>query len=168
MDQVQKRAAALIAGAVAIGGLALALPTTASGGPAPTASAAPAAVPGTDPGIQRWFKTNEKLRITFNDQLLKAEQEIAAQSGTANCSALADTTAKVVTVLTALQNLPRGGGQIAAAYLPPMQKFSAVAVACRGGDYATAASLLGTTASGAVAEWADAQAVVDEILDGGA
>ncbi len=44
MDQVQKRAAALIAGAVAIGGLALALPTTASGGPsAPTASAAPAA-----------------------------------------------------------------------------------------------------------------------------
>jgi hypothetical protein len=124
--------------------------------------------PGTDPGIQRWFKDDEKARIRFDNDLLKAERDIAAASGTTNCSALLTSTATVRADLARLRGIKNGGPAIADAYTPPFEKFSKAATACVHKDYATARSVLGDTAKGAIADFGEAQETVDEILDGGA
>jgi hypothetical protein len=127
-----------------------------------------AAAPGTDPGIQRWFKDDEKARIRFNNDLLKAERDIAAASGTTNCSALLKSTATVRADLARLRAIKNGGPAIADAYTPPFGEFSKASTACVHKDYATARSVLGDTSKGAIADFGAAQETVDEILDGGA
>jgi len=124
--------------------------------------------PGTDPDIQRWFKGHEKARIRFDNDLLKAERDIAAASGTTNCSALLKSTATVRADLARLRAIKNGGPAIADAYTPPFEEFSTAATACIHKDYATARSVLGDTSKGAIADFGAAQETVDEILDGGA
>lgn len=133
----------------------------------PVGQAAPAP-PGTIPGIQRWFLDIEKARVEFNNVLYRAEQDIAAGSGSANCAALARATDRIKQALPKLSAIAGGGAPIAAAYGPPVDQFAAVAAACTKGDFTTARTLLGTTTSGAIAAYGTAQESVDELLDGGA
>jgi hypothetical protein len=130
--------------------------------------AGPAAAPGTDPAIQKWFKNNEKARIKFNNDLLKAEQDIAKASGTKNCSALSKSTSAIQADLVKLRAIANGGPAIADAYTPPFEEFAAAATACVAKNYPNARTVLGDTSKGAIADLGTAQETVDEILDGGA
>jgi hypothetical protein len=132
------------------------------------APGAAASEPGTDPAIQRWFKNDEKARIRFNNDLLKSERDIAAASGTTNCSALLKSTATIRADLAKLRAIKNGGPAIADAYTPPFEEFSTAATACVQKDFPTARSVLGDTSKGAIADFGAAQETVDEILDGGA
>lgn len=136
--------------------------------PGPAAAQAVPVVPGTVPGIQRWFRDIDKARIDFNNVLSRAERDIAAGTGTANCSALVRSTDRIKQALPKLSAVGGGGAAIAAAYGPPVDQFAAVAAACAGGDFATARTLLGDTTNGAIAAYGAAQETVDELLDGGA
>jgi hypothetical protein len=127
-----------------------------------------AAAPGTDPAIQKWFKKNEKARVKFNNDLLKAEQDIAKASGTKNCSALSKSTSAIQADLVKLRAIANGGPAIADAYTPPFEEFAAAATACVAKDYPHARTILGDTSKGAIADMGGAQETVDEILDGGA
>ena len=128
----------------------------------------PPPAPGTVPGIQRWFLDIDKARVEFNDVLYRAEQDIAAGRGTANCAALARAADRIKLALPKLGVIAGGGAAIAAAYGPPMDQFAAVAAACVQGDVTTARTLLGNTTTGAIAAYGAAQETVDELLDGGA
>jgi hypothetical protein len=127
-----------------------------------------ASAPGTDPDIQRWFKGHEKARIRFDNELLKSERDIAAGSGTKNCSALLKSTATIQADLAKLRTIKNGGPAIADAYTPPIAEFATAATACVRKDYSTARTVIGDTSKGAIADFGAAQETVDEILDGGA
>jgi len=137
-------------------------------GAAQQAPGAASAAPGTDPAIQRWFKDHEQARITFDNQLLKTERDVAAASGTTNCSGLLRTTATIRGQLAKLRSIKNGGPAMADAYTPPFEEFSAAATACIKKDYPGARTILGDLSKGAIADYGDAQEKVDEILDGGA
>ena len=137
-------------------------------GAAAQAPGATSAAPGTDPAIQRWFKDHEQARITFDNQLLKTERDVAAASGTTNCSGLLRTTATIRGQLAKLRSIKNGGPAIADAYTPPFEEFAAAATACVKKDYPGARTILGDMSKGAIADFGDAQEKVDEILDGGA
>ena len=137
----------------------------------PGVVAAPAAVapmPGTDPAMQRWFLALDKARIAFNNVLFRAEGDIAAGTGTANCSALVSATTLIIKVLPALRKIPAGGAAIADVYGPSLDQFAAVGAACVKRDFAGAKQILGDTSTGAIAGYGVAQEEVDEILDAGA
>ncbi len=136
--------------------------------PSPAAAQAMPAAPGTLPAIQRWFLDIDKARIDFNNVLQRAERDIAAGNGTANCSALGRATDRIKVMLPRLSAVAGGGAAIAAAYGPPIDQFAAVAAACSSGNFAMARTLLGNTTSGAIAAYGAAQETVDELLDGGA
>ena len=127
-----------------------------------------AAAPGTDPAIQKWFKNNEKARIKFNNDLLKAEQDIAKASGTKNCSSLSKSTSAIQADLVKLRAIANGGPAIADAYTPPFEEFASAATACVAKNYPSARTILGDTSKGAIADLGAAQETVDELLDGGA
>jgi hypothetical protein len=139
-----------------------------SGQAAATAAQAAPNIPATDASIQRWFKTIEKARIAFNDLLFRAEAQIASGSGTGDCSALVGAIDVVTRAFPTLRTISSAGAAIADAYGPPLAAFATAARACVNRDFAGARVQLGDTNSGAVAAYGTAQAVVDEILDGGA
>ena len=137
----------------------------------PGVAAAPAGaapMPGTDPAMQRWFLAVDKARIAFDNVLLRAEADIAAGTGTANCSALVSATALITKVLPVLAKIPAGGAAVADAYGPSLDAFAAAGQACVRGDFAGARTILGDTSTGAIAGYGVAQEEVDEILDAGA
>ena len=139
-------------------------------GPSAVAAAAVAAppMPGTDPAMQRWFLAVDKARIAFNNVLLRAEADISAGAGTANCSALVAATGAITKVLPVLRKIPAGGAAVADAYGPSLDQFAAAGRACLQRDFAGAKTILGDTSGGAIAEYGFAQEQVDEILDAGA
>jgi hypothetical protein len=129
----------------------------------PAASALPSAtpIPGTDAAIQRWFLSNDALKVRFNDALLRAQRGVAAGDA-AECKPL-DTAARAqLAALPALQRLPLAGQELAATIQAPVTTFAAAATACLAKDFAAAQVAL----DAGVVQQADAQAAVDEILEG--
>lgn len=81
----------------------------------PAAQATP--VPGPDPGIQRWFLSNDAAKIAFNEALLRAERGVA--SGTAaECQPLNLAARALSGVLPTLAGLSAAGQKLAAAIQP--------------------------------------------------
>lgn len=134
----------------------------------PPVTGAPQTMPGTDPKIQHWFLLIEKATVSFNNDLLKAEEDIKAGVDTGNCSALLTATNVIKSRLADLTAIPNGGSAIAAAYLAPIDEFGQAATDCKAGDFPGARTVLGDTSHGAIADYGRAQDSVDEILDAGA
>lgn len=131
-------------------------------------TSAPAPQPGTDARIQRWFLSIDKARITFDNVLLRAKNDIAGGTNTTNCAALVTVTARLLNALPSVSAVSNGGPGIAATYRVPLQQFAAVAQSCVDGDFAAARAALGDASTGAIAAYGAAQEAVDEILDAGA
>jgi hypothetical protein len=121
-------------------------------------------LPGNDPAIQKWFQQIDAVKIAFDAALFSAEQGIAAGRAT-DCQSLARQSTALLKVLPALQRLSSpGAGELATTLQPMLMSMSQLAADCVAGDFAAARSLL----PAAVAQQADAQGRVDEILDGDA
>lgn len=148
----------LIAGvtgcAGATGGLPAQVPGTAAG-----ASAGP--IPGTDPAIQRWFLDNDAAKVAFDDALLRAERGVASRTAS-ECKPLASAIARLDKVLPKLAALSPAGQRLAAAIQPAVTTFDSAATACQARNFPAAQLALDS----GVVQQADAQAAVDEILDG--
>jgi hypothetical protein len=126
-----------------------------AGGPSPSP------IPGTDPVIQRWFLDNGAAKIAFNDALLRAERGVA--SGTASeCKPLRDAVQTLGKGLSKLAAVSAAGQKLAAAIQPALTTFDSAATACLAKNFPGAQTALDV----GVAQQADAQATVDEILDG--
>jgi hypothetical protein len=144
------------------GGRAAAGSVTGSQGPAAQSPAAQStAIPGTDPAIQRWFLNNGAAKVAFNNALLRAERGVAAAK-TAECQPLATSARVLVNVLPKLKGLSPAGQKLAAALEAPVATFGVAASQCLAGDFVAAKATLDV----GVTQLADAQATVDEILDG--
>jgi hypothetical protein len=142
----------------------------AAGGPATEPSLSKAAVtaaasnhpiPGTDAAIQRWYLNNGAVKVAFNDALFRAERGVA--SGNASeCRPLDVAGRALSAVLPKLKGLSPAGQKLAAAIQPPITTFETAAQACLAGNFAAARTAL----DAGIVQQADAQATVDEILDG--
>lgn len=118
-------------------------------------------IPATDPAIQRWFLDNDAAKVAFNDALLRAERGVAGRTAS-ECKPLGSAIARLDKVLPKLAALSPAGGQLAAAIQPAVTTFGSAATACLAKDFPAAQLAL----DAGVAQQAEAQAVVDEILDG--
>jgi hypothetical protein len=119
-------------------------------------------LPGNDPGIQKWFRQIDAVKIAFDAALFSAEKGIAAGRA-ADCQSLARQSTALLNLLPTLQRLPTpGAADLAGALQPMLTTMSELARVCAAGDFAAARSMLGT----AVSQQAEAQGRVDEILDG--
>jgi t-SNARE complex subunit (syntaxin) len=131
--------------------------------PAVLAAAAGSAspIPGTDPAIQRWFLDNDAAKVAFNDALLRAERGVAGHTAS-ECTPLRSAVDRLNKVLPKLAALSPAGQKLAAAMQPAVTTFDSAATACLAKNFAAAQTALDS----AVLQQADAQARVDEILDG--
>jgi hypothetical protein len=129
--------------------------------PAPAQAGAARAIPGTDAAIQRWFLNNGAVKVRFNDALLRAETAVAS-GDTTGCQPLGAEARALSSVLSALGRLSPAGEKLAAAMQAPLTSFEAAASACVNKDFPTAQNALNS----GVAQQAEAQEAVDEILDG--
>lgn len=127
-----------------------------------TAAAGGQGIPGTDPAIQRWFLANGVAKVAFNNALLRAERGVAAGNA-GECTPLSVTSQTLNKALPRLAALSPAGQRLAAAIQPTLTTFGAAATACLAKDFAAATTAL----SAGIVQQADAQASVDEILDGG-
>lgn len=125
------------------------------------AAADAAAIPGTDPAIQRWFLNNGTAKIAFNNALLRAEHGTAAGKS-AECQPLVASSRALLNVLPKLKSLSVAGQKLAAAIEVPVSTFGIAASQCVAGDFSKAKSTLDL----GIGQQADAQSTVDEILDG--
>jgi len=162
-------APACVAGAsllmVAISGCAPPPGPPAAADPVPAAASVaggrPASgIPGTDPAIQRWFLANGAAKAAVNDALLRAERGVASGSQ-AQCRPLGTAVRRLAGTLPQLTS-SAAGQRIAAAIQPVLSTFDSAATACLAGNFAAARTAL----DAGVVQQADAQATVDEILDG--
>jgi hypothetical protein len=131
----------------------------------PTPAVAPGgsagAIPGTDPAIQRWFLDSGAAKIAVNDALLRAERGVA-EGTAAECKPLSSALQKLSGALPKLAAVSPAGQRLAAAIQPPLATFDTAATACLAKNFAAARTAL----DAGVVQQADAQATVDEILDG--
>jgi hypothetical protein len=118
-------------------------------------------IPGTDPGIQRWLLDSGPAKIAFNDALLRAERGVAGNTAS-QCKSLSSAIQALVKVLPKLAALSPAGQKLAAAIQPPLTTFDSAATACLAKNFPAAQTAL----DAGVVQQADAQATVDEILDG--
>jgi hypothetical protein len=118
-------------------------------------------IPGTDPAIQRWLLDNGPAKIAFNDALLRAERGVASNTAS-QCKPLGSAVQGLVKVLPKLAALSPAGQKLAAAIQPPLTTFDSAATACLAKNFPAAQTAL----DAGVVQQADAQATVDEILDG--
>jgi hypothetical protein len=119
------------------------------------------AIPGTDPAIQRWFLDNGAAKVAFNDALLRAERGVVSRS-TSECMPLDSAISRLDKVLPKLAALSAAGQKLAAAIQPVLTTFDSATTACLTKNFPVAQTAL----DAGVARQADAQAEVDEILDG--
>jgi hypothetical protein len=126
---------------------------------APAAQAT--SIPGTDPAIQRWFLSSGAIKVAFNDALLRAERGVAS-SNAAECRPLDAAARALSVVLPKLAALSQAGQKLAAAIQPPITTFGTAAQACLAKNFPGAQ----TSLEAGIVQQADAQATVDEILDG--
>lgn len=127
----------------------------------PAAQGADPPIPATDPAIQRWFLDNGGSKVRFNDALLGAQRAVAAKNA-AGCQPLDAGTRALASTLPALERLSPAGQKLASTMRVPLTTFAAAAAACLAGDFAAARAGLDT----GVAQQADAQHEIDEILEG--
>jgi hypothetical protein len=131
------------------------------GGTAVVVTASP--IPGDDPAIQHWFLAIDTAKTAFDNALFKAERGISGSSSAA-CKPLVQTVRTIVGALPRLRSVPSpAGAKIADAVGPLMTTMGQVADLCTSGKFSAAQALL--TATG-IPQQAEAQALVDEILDG--
>ena len=121
------------------------------------------AIPGTDPAIQRWFLLLDRAKTAFDKALFQAERGVANKMPS-DCQALATTAQKITGQLPALVNVAPAGARLAAAISPVMQRMATMAAACLASDWTVASIAMST----GIAQQAQAQTVIDEILDGDA
>ncbi|MDQ1743160.1 MAG: hypothetical protein QOE23_1499 [Pseudonocardiales bacterium] len=137
-------------------------PAAADPSPASLAAGATARpIPGTDPAIQHWFLDNGAAKVAFNNALLRAERGVANRSAS-ECKPLSAAVGQLEKVLPKLAALSPAGQKLAAALQPAVATFDSAATACLARDFPAAQAALDT----GVGQQADAQADVDEILDG--
>jgi|GEM_PF-2672801 len=133
--------------------------------PVPTVAAAAGgsagSIPGTDPAIQRWFLDNDAAKVAFNDALLRAERGVAGRTAP-ECKPLGSAIVRLTKVLPKLAALSPAGQRLAAALQPAVTTFDSAATACLARNFPAAQLAL----DAGVVQQADAQAMVDEILDG--
>ncbi len=127
----------------------------------PASQGADQAIPATDPAIQRWFLDNGAEKDRFNDALLRAQQAVAGKNPT-GCRSLDAGTRGLASALPALERLSPAGQKLASTMRVPLTSFASAAASCLAGDFAAARAALDT----GVAQQADAQHEVDEILEG--
>lgn len=138
-----------------------------AGGRVPASAGAGAAggsaspVPGTDPAIQRWFLANGPAKVAFNDALLRAERGVARNTAS-QCKTLSAAVRLLNNALPRLSALSPAGQKLATAIQPALTTFDTAATACLGKNFPAAQTAL----DAGVVQQADAQAEVDEILDG--
>jgi hypothetical protein len=130
-------------------------------GPQSASAESATPIPGTDPAIQRWFLANGGAKVAFNNALLRAHDGVAAGKP-GECQPLGATARVLLNVLPGLKGLSVAGQKLAAAFEIPVATFSIAASQCQAGDFAAAKATLDL----GVKQQADAQAAVDEILDG--
>lgn len=123
------------------------------------ASASP--IPGTDPAIQRWFLDSGAAKVAFNDALLRAERGVVAHTAS-QCTSLSIAIQGLDKVLPRLAALSAAGQKLAAVIQPTLTTFGSAATACLARNFSAAQLAL----DAGVVQQADAQATVDEILDG--
>lgn len=146
----------------AVGGCAgPAGPPAADDGAPVAAAGAASAIPGTDPAIQRWFLDNGAAKAAFNDALLRAERGVARGAAT-ECKPLSTALQKLDGALPKLATLSPAGRRLATAIQPALTTFGSAAMACLAMNFPAAQAAL----DAGVVQQADAQAEVDEILDG--
>lgn len=153
-----------VAGVMLVAGMAgCASPIEGQSAPVPVAAAGVSAgpVPGTDPAIQRWFLDNDAAKVAFNDALLRAERGVASRTAS-ECKPLSSAIARLDKVLPKLAALSPAGQRLAAAIQPAVTTFDSAATACQARNFPAAQLALDS----GVVQQADAQATVDEILDG--
>jgi hypothetical protein len=126
-----------------------------------TPAAQATAIPGTDPAIQRWFLANGDIKVAFNAALLRAERGVAAGIAS-ECNPLQVAARALSGALPKLAALSPAGQKLAAAIQPAMTTFGTAAQACLAKDFDAAQVAL----DAGIVQQADAQASVDEILDG--
>ena len=118
-------------------------------------------IPGTDAAIQRWFLDNGDAKVRFNDALLQATRAVA-NGGARGCQPLDVNARALMASLSALGRLSEAGQKLAAAMRGPLTTFAAAATACLDQDFVAAQTAL----DAGIVQQADAQASVDEILEG--
>lgn len=131
--------------------------------PAQGGAAAPTAppIPGTDAAIQRWFLANDAAKVRANDALLRAQRGVATGDA-AQCQPLDAAARALLAALPSLRHLSPAGHALATTIQSPVTTFATAASACLAKDFAAARTAL----DAGVVQQADAQEVVDEILEG--
>jgi hypothetical protein len=103
----------------------------------------------------------DKAKIAFNNALFRAERGVTNHVSS-DCQSLDTMVQKIVVELPGLTNSSPAGAKIAAAVRPVMDTMAVLAKDCLAGGWTAAVNDLNT----AVPQQANAQALIDAILDG--